>query len=152
MDFEQIVKSIMAYLVSKEPGNTYIQKIVKDVKYPCYILSNHDISTSAINACYFNSVVSLYIQLFDTNEVALKKRAHKLVSNLFQEKRMIPLLNKDGSHNGKYLRFESIDCNEIVVDQIDVYCMEMNFSFETTLPVNVIDYQLMMNIEATYEN
>jgi hypothetical protein len=140
---EQFVKSVLSYFVSIEPMNVYVQKMPNTVKYPCYLLNKCDITTKPINSYYFMNNVHLYVRCFSNDEVDLKNRINNVVQQVFANYRKLPILNEDGSETGRYIRIEDIESIEIPVDQNDLYCVEINFGFDTTHNVSLDEFELL---------
>lgn len=146
---EQFLKSILSYFNSIEPMNAYIQNIPQGVEYPCYLVNKVDINTQSINVVYFVNNVTPYIRIFGQNEVELKNKVFNLIQNVFNNHRKIPLLNLDGTPSGRYIRVEDIDSTEIIVDENEVYCIEINFNFDTTHRVSKQEFDLLKKVELT---
>lgn len=142
---EQFLKSILSYFVKKEPMNAYIQKIPVDVSYPCYLVNKCDAAITPLNATYFINTVTPYIRVFDKNEVALKNKVFKLTNTIFEENRKIPVLNLDGTESQMFIRIENVETIDIPVDENEIYCVEINFSFDTTHIVNIEEFDLLEN-------
>jgi hypothetical protein len=140
---EQFIKSVVANFVKIEPMNAYVQKVPKDVKYPCYLVNKCDINTTPINTFFFINNVTLYVRIFGKDEVELKNKAFNLTSNIFENGRKIPILNVDGTESSRFIRIERIESIDIPVDQNEIYCVEINFDFETTHNLNVQEFELI---------
>jgi hypothetical protein len=131
--------------------NAYIQKIPVDVKYPCYLVNKCDIVTQPLNSYYFINTVTLYVRVFGTDEVELKNKVFNLTNRIFEENRKIPILNKDGTHNGRFVRIENIESIDIPVDENEMYCVELNFSFDTTHIVGTQEFDLLGRVFFRFE-
>lgn len=145
---EQFIKSIIAHFVKLEPMNAYIQKMPIDVQYPCYLVNKCDINTNTINNFYFINTVTLYVRLFGKDEVDLKNKSFKLVNSIFEDQRKIPILNIDGTPSNRFVRIENIESIDIVVDENEIYCTELNFSFDTTHIINSQEFELLANFHS----
>ena len=143
---EQFIKSIFAYFVRIEPMNAYVQSIPEGVQYPCYLLNKCDIRTEALNSYYFVNTVHLYVRCFGTNELELKNKVNGLTNTIFAEHRKIPILNEDGTNTDRFVRIENIESIEINVDENEMYCVELNFNFDTTHIVNQNEFQLIEKV------
>ena len=143
---EQFIKSIFAYFVQKEPMNAYVQSIPDGVEYPCYLLNKCDIQTEALNSYYFINNVHLYVRCFGQDEVELKNKVNKLTNTIFEEHRKIPILNEDGTETDRFVRIENIESIEISVDENEMYCVEINFDFDTTHTVNQSEFELLQRV------
>lgn len=141
---EQFIKSIVVYLKQVEPMNAYIQNIPVGIEYPCYLLNKCDLRTNAINSYYFMNNVTLYIRLFGNNEVELKNKSFNLIQHIFNNQRKIPILEIDGSESERFIRVdESMETIDIVVDENEVYCVEVTLSFDTTHNINPEEFDLL---------
>lgn len=149
---EQFVKSVIAHFVSIEPMNAYVQSIPEGVEYPCYLVNKCDVKTTPINIYYFINTITLYVRIFSKDELDLKNKVFNLMSNIFEQHRKIPILNEDGTDSGRFIRIEDIESIEIPVDQNDVYCVEINFSFDTTHKVNAQEFQLLGQVVTNTAN
>ncbi|HLO11478.1 MAG TPA: hypothetical protein VK190_04415 [Pseudoneobacillus sp.] len=143
---EQFIKSILARFVQYEPMNAYIQNIPEGVEYPCYLLNKCDIHTTPLNSFYFVNNVTLYVRIFGTDEIDLKNRVFNLTNNIFEYHRKIPILNQDGTESNRFLRIEDVESIEIPVDENEVYCIELNFNFDTTHQVSVQEFELLARV------
>lgn len=144
---EQFIKSVLAHFNKIEPMNIYIQNIPSGVIYPCYLLNKCDIKSEAINSYYFMNSITLYVRLFGRNEVDLKNKAFNLCQDIFKNQRKIPVLNEDGTDSGRSIRIEDgIETIDIPVDENETYCVELNFTFDTTHVVNVKEFDLLKEI------
>jgi len=143
---EQFLKSILSYFCTFHKMNAYIQNMPKDVKYPCYLVNKCDINTTSLNSVYFINTISPYIRITGRDEVELKNVAFDLVNQIFQNHRKIPILDIRGLETGRYIRLEDIEATEIIVDENEVYCMEINFSFDTTHIVNIKEFDLLAKV------
>lgn len=146
---EQFLKSILARFIAIEPMNAYIQKIPIGVQYPCYLVNKVDIQTTALNSFYFINTVHVYVRCFGKDEVELKNKVSNLVQTIFEEYRKIPILNIDGTQSGRVLRIEDIESIEIPVDENEMYCIEINFNFDTTHTIRQGEFQLLGKFELT---
>lgn len=140
---EQFIKSILAYFVKIEPMNAYVQAIPEGVEYPCYFVNKCDISTETLNSYYFLNNVNLYIRIFGENEVELKNKSFNLVQHIFNNQRRIPILEEDGSESGRLIRLENIETIEIPVDENEMYCTELNFSFDTSHHISPGEFEIL---------
>lgn len=140
---KQFVSSVLAHFVKIEPMNAYIQSIPKGVKYPCYLINKCDVKTNLLNSHYFMNTITLYIRIFGTNELELKQKAYKVTQAIVAERGKIPILNSDGSVSSRYIRVEDIESIEIPVDENEIYCIELNFSFDTTHKVNYEEFEIL---------
>ena len=140
---EQFLKSIMANFNKIEPMNVYIQSMPNGVQYPCYLLNKVDITTDQINSYYFMNNVHLYVRMFGTDELELKTKSFNLVTSVFRTRGKVPLLNEDGTASDRFVRIEKVESIDIPVDENDVYCSEINFSFDTTHDVFVEEFQIL---------
>jgi hypothetical protein len=140
---KQFISSIIARFVKIEPMNAYIQKIPVDVEYPCYLVNKCDIKSSFINSYYFMNTVTLYVRIFSKDEVELKNRANNLIQNIMSERGKISVLDIDGEETDRFVRIEDIESIEIPVDENEIYCIEINFSFDTTHVVNYEEFDLL---------
>jgi hypothetical protein len=140
---EQFVKSIFAYFQKVDPMNAYVQSIPEGVQYPCYLLNKCDIRTEALNSYYFMNNIHLYIRCFGEDEVDLKNRINNVTNTIFAEHRKIPILNEDGTPTERFVRIENIESINLPVDENEIYCVEINFSFDTTHIVNQNEFQLL---------
>lgn len=147
---EQFIKSIFAYFVKIEPMNAYVQSIPVGVQYPCYLLNKCDINTEAINSFYFMNTVHLYVRCFGENEIDLKNKVNNLTQTIFAEYRKIPVLDIDGIETDRFIRIENIESIEIPVDQNEMYCVEINFSFDTTHNVNIEELASIGQVGISY--
>lgn len=147
---EQFIKSIFAYFVKIEPMNAYVQSIPVGVQYPCYLLNKCDINTEAINSFYFMNTVHLYVRCFGENEIDLKNKVNNLTQTIFAEYRKIPVLDIDGIETDRFIRIENIESIEIPVDQNEMYCVEINFSFDTTHNVNIEELAFIGQVGISY--
>lgn len=143
---EQLIKSIMAYLNTIVPMNTYIQRIPVQAQYPLYLVNKVDIKTEAINSYYYVNHINIYIRMFSEDEVKLKNDYFNLNNALFDVSRVIPILNQDGTKSGRSIRFENIESIEIPTDVNEIYCVELNFEFDTTQVVNVQEFALLQDV------
>lgn len=148
---EQFIKSVLVHFQKIEPMNAYIQSMPEDVEYPCYLLNKCDIRTEALNSYYFMNNIHLYIRCFSEDEIELKNKVSNLTNTIFTNQRKIPILNEDGSETSRYIRIENIESIEINVDENEVYCNEINFSFDTTHVVNQNEFQLLDKVIFTTE-
>jgi hypothetical protein len=142
---EQFIKSIMAHFVNIEPMNAYVQSIPEGVKYPCYLVNKCDITTESLNSFYFVNTITPYIRVFGYDEVDIKNKVFNLIQKIYEEHTKIPIRNEDGSISKRYIRVERIEAIDITVDQNEIYCKEINFSFDTTHIVNVEDWEILRN-------
>lgn len=143
---EQFIKSIMAYFNSIVPMNTYIQRIPQDAIYPLYVVTKIDIKTSFINSFYFMNHITMYVQMWSKDEITLKNNAFDLNTAVFDTTGVIPILNQDGSHSGRAVRIEDIEVIEITSDVNELYCMELNFKFDTTFNVSYEEFQKITTV------
>lgn len=143
---EQFVNSIFAYFTKVEPMNAYVQKVPVDVEYPCYLLNKCDITTDALNSYFFMNHIHLYIRIFGTDEIKLKNQASNLTQELFKNQRKIPILEEDGTESSRFIRIEDVESIEINVDENEMYCVELNFSFDTTHNVDVQEFDLLEKV------
>jgi hypothetical protein len=148
---EQFVKSVLAYFVKVAPMNAYIQSIPLGVKYPCYLVNKCDIHSHPINSYYFMNTITLYVRCFGKDEVDLRNTVNNLTQQIFNDYRAIPILNQDGTESERYIRVEDIESIEIPTDVNEVYCVELNFSFDTQFNVNVDELALIGNVELNYD-
>lgn len=141
---EQFIKSIMVYLRQVEPMNTYIQNMPQGVEYPCYLLNKCDLKTDAINSYYFMNNITLYIRLFGNDEIELKNKSFNLIQHIFNNQRKMPILEVDGSDSERFIRVDDgIEAIDIVVDENEVYCVELTLSFDTTHNINPEEFALL---------
>lgn len=140
---KQFISSIVARFVEIEPMNAYIQKVPVGVQYPCYLVNKCDIKTSFINAYYFMNTVTLYIRIFSKDEMELKNRANNVVQTIMEDRGKIPILDINGNKSQRYVRVEDIESIEIPVDENEMYCTEINFSFDTTHVVKYTEFELL---------
>lgn len=146
---EQFIKSVMVHFTKVEPMNAYIQNIPQGVEYPCYLLNKCDVRSDAINSFYYMNNITLYIRLFGSNEIELKSKAFNLAQDVFRNQRKIPILNIDGLDSGRFIRLENgIETVDIPVDENEVYCVEMNFSFDTTHDINPEEFEILGKVYA----
>jgi hypothetical protein len=148
---EQFIKSILAYFISIEPMNAYVQDMPQGVQYPCYFLNKCDVKTNTINSYYFMNTVTLYIRIFDKDEVQLKNKVFNLIGTIFENQRKIPILNSDGSESNRYIRIEDIESIDIPVDEVDVSCIEIVFNFDTTHNITSQQFQLLGRLHINIE-
>lgn len=146
---EQFIKSIVSHFVKVQPMNAYIQKVPNNVKYPCYLVNKCEVKTETLNSFYFVNTVTLYVRVFGENEVDLKNKTYSLVNNIFENQRKIPILNINGTPSNRFMRIEDIESIEIPVDQNELYCVELNFNFDTTHTVNVAEFDLLGKFNIT---
>lgn len=149
MMLTQFLNSIMAHFIKVEPMSAYIQEMPEKVEYPCYLLNKLDVNTTTLNSFYFVNTLTLYIRIFGKDEVELKGRVFNLTNNLFETQRKIPILEKDGSSSRRYIRIEDIETIQIPVDENDTYCVELNFSFDTTHKINEQEFELLKEVNST---
>lgn len=140
---KQFISSIIARFVQIEPMNAYIQKVPEGVQYPCYLLNKCDITSTFINSYYFMNTITLYIRIFSKDEIELKSRASNVVQTLMEDRGKISILNENGSASNRFVRVEDIESIEIPVDENEIYCIEINFSFDTTHVVKYEEFQLL---------
>lgn len=145
---EQFIKSTVAYLVSIEPMNAYIQKMPKDVKYPAYVVNKCDINTTFLNSVYYVNTVTLYIRVFGNDEVGLKNKVYNLINSIFENRCIIPILDVTGLPTERYIRVEDVESIDINVDQNEIYCQEINFSFDTQHPVNIQEFDILAKVNS----
>ena len=146
MILEQFIKSIFAHFVKIEPMSAYIQSIPNGVEYPCYLLNKCDINTIPLNAYFYMNTVHLYVRIFGTSEIDIKNKSFKLIQSIFEDYRKIPILERDGTETERFIRIENIESIDIPVDENDVYCVEINFNFDTTHNVSVEEFDLLGQI------
>lgn len=146
---EQFLKSTLAHFCKVEPMNAYIQEMPKGVKYPCYLVNKVDISTQPLNQFYFNNTISVYIRIFGEDEIGIKNKTFNLINNVFANYRKIPILNEDGTESERFIRVENIESIDITVDENEIYCTEINFSFDTTFNVTVEEFELLGKVNST---
>jgi hypothetical protein len=144
---EQFIKSIFAYFIKVEPMSAYVQSIPVGVQYPCYLLNKADLRTRNLNAFYFINTVGLYIRVFDTDEVSLKNKVFNLTSNIFENRGKIPILNEDGTESERFIRIEDLDSYDLPVDANELYCIEINFNFDTTHQLTVPELDLLAKVK-----
>lgn len=144
----------MAYFVKTEPMNAYIQSIPIGVEYPCYLVNKCDIHSHPLNSYYYMNTITLYVRCFGKDEVDLRNKVNNLTQQIFGDYRKIPILNVDGTESSRYVRVEDIESIEIPVDVNEIYCVELNFSFDTTFNVNVDELATIDNVilKPTYAN
>jgi len=146
---EQFIKSIMVYFTKIEPMNAYIQNIPQGIVYPCYLLNKCDIRSDAINSYFYMNNITLYIRLFGSNEIELKTKAFNLSQTIFKDHRKISILNIDGTDSGRFIRIEDgIETVDITVDENEVYCVEINLSFDTTHNVSMEEFAQLSGVYA----
>lgn len=146
---EQFIKSILAHFTKIEPMNAYIQNMPMGVKYPCYLLNKCEIASNAINSFYFMNTVTLYVRIFGNSEIELQNKAFNISQEIFRTQRKIPVLNIDGSPSGRSVRLEDgIESIDIQVDENEVYCVELNFSFDTTHHIDLKEYEILSKVYA----
>lgn len=138
---QQFINSTMAYFKSIEPMSVYIQKIPTGVKYPCMLVNKCDIKNTPINGYMFMNNITLFIRVFGNDELETKGKAYNIVQTISENLGKIPVLNEDGSESNRFIRVESIEAIDITVDQNEVYCTEINFSFDTAHKVNYQEFE-----------
>jgi hypothetical protein len=146
---EQFLKSILAHFVKVEPMNAYIQNIPQGVQYPCYFVNKCDVKTNKINSYYFMNTITPYIRIFGKNEVDLKNKSINLIQNIFSDHGKIPILNEDGTESNRFIRIEDIESIEIPVEENEIYCIEINLSFDTTHIVSVEEFEILRRVTNT---
>jgi hypothetical protein len=149
---KQFVSSVVAHFVEIEPMNAYIQSIPVDVQYPCYLVNKCDVSVNFLNSYYYMNTVRLYIRVFGKDELALKEKANNVVHSLMSSRGKIHILNEDGTKSSRYIRVENIETIEITVDENEIYCTEINFSFDTTHNVSVGEWAVLKNFYPDVRN
>lgn len=146
---KQFISSIIARFVEIEPMNAYIQEVPEGVKYPCYLVNKCDIKSTMINSYYYMNTIFLYVRIFGNDELEIKGRANNVVQTVLSELGKIPILNEDGTKSRRYVRVEDFDTIDIKVDENEVYCVELNFNFDTTHRVTLQEFELMKNTKIT---
>lgn len=142
----QFLSSIISYFISIEPMNAYVQSIPEGVEYPCYLINRCEINTESFNSVYFINTIHPYIRIFGQDEIEIKEKAFNLVNTIFKEHRKIPILDIDGKPTRRFIRIENIESIPITVDENEVYCVEINFSFDTTHVVNITEFDMLKNV------
>lgn len=148
---EQFIKSVLANFVKIEPMNAYIQNIPVGVQYPCYLVNKCDIKTEPITSFYYMNNITLYIRMFGNSELELKNKAFNIIQYVFQNNRKVPILNENGTESGRFIRIEDIESIEINVDENDVYCVELSFTFDTTHNVKLQEFEILGTVYSNTE-
>lgn len=143
----QFINSTIAHFKTIEDMNAYVQSIQKNVQYPCMLVNKCEINTEPINSYMFMNTITLYVRIFDTDENRCKARAYNIVQAVMADRGKIPVLDKDGNKTSRFIRIEEIESIEISVDANDVYCVEINFSFDTT---HKVDYEEFPKLAKVY--
>lgn len=149
---EQFINSTLVFFKNIENMTTYIQKIPTNVKYPCMIVSKVDVNSKMINSFMFNNRVTIYFRMFDKNEITVRNKSQNIIQGTLENLGRIPILNEDGSPSARYIRVEDLGKIEIEVDENDVFCNEISFSFETSHQVNISDFEKIVNIYTRNKN
>lgn len=136
----QFINSTVACFKKIEPMSAYVQTIPTGVKYPCMVVNKCDIKTELINSYMFNNTITLYIRIFGEHEAATKAKAYNITQSVIAERGKIPILNEDGSESTRFIRVETIDTIDIPVDENEIYCSEINFTFDTSHKVNYEEF------------
>jgi hypothetical protein len=145
---EQFLKSILALLYNVVPMNAYIQRVPIGAKYPYYQINKVDISQDMINSFFINNTLRVYIRVWGEDEVALNENAFAIQSAITSGRGIIPILNQDGTQSNRVIRIEDIESIPIQTDVNEVYCVELNFKFETFLNVSAQEFDLIAHVHA----
>lgn len=145
---EQFINSTIAHFKSIEPMEAYVQSMPTGVKYPCMLVNKCDINTELINSYMFMNTITLYIRIFGKDENINKAKANNITQKVMRDRGKIPILNEDGSQSERFIRVENFESIDIAVDENEVYCIEINFSFDTTHEVYYEEFQKLAKFYA----
>lgn len=145
---DQFINSTIAHFKNIEPMNAYVQSVPTGVEYPCMLVNKCDINTELINSYMFMNTVTLYVRIFGKDENANKSRASHITQEVMKNRGKIPILNEDGSESTRFIRVEKFEAIDITVDENEIYCVEINFSFDTTHEVYYEEFQKLAKFYA----
>lgn len=144
---KQFVSSIVSRFIEVEPMNAYIQSMPEKVSYPCYLMNKVEVDTTFLNSYYYMNTVRVYTRVFHKNELELKEKVNNIMHDIMESRGKINIIEADGTSSNRFVRVEDIGAIEVTVDENDIYCMEISFSFQTTHNVSVTEFPLINSVE-----